>query len=514
MTGLRKTNRTADKIFKMHVNAKWLLVTLFAGCLFSCKKWEDHTAVENADLTKTLRDEIGQRSNLSRFTEYLAKTGLDKELASSKTYTVWAPTNEALQTIDPAIVADTARLRRFVSNHIANQTYFTRNAATPVRVPMLNGKSVTFTAGKFDEATIVEADKYVANGVLHVIDKVAPVYPSAWELLDSTRTQFQQNAFVQSLTRKVFDPTNAVVDSISAITGLPVYRPGTDSVPRNVFNTDVYDLRREDKQYTYFILTDAAYATELAKLNPYFRTSTADSTRTLASYALVKDLVVEGYYTQSQLPAVLQSKFGVNIPIDQSKIVETRRLSNGIAYVLSGINFTAREKIPEVIVQGEAYRGFFDAAGNAVTPRQNNVSAIFIRSRATPTTPQVPFTDMFAYNHGISGLNAQYQVRNLPSGKYKVYWVAPNDTLVIGGATRINPVVFNQRLAMGARGINFLPATPATGMAVAINNYSQVYLGDWVQAAYGTLDMFLTANASTGAGTNSLNLDYIRLVPE
>jgi hypothetical protein len=76
----------------------------------------------------------------------------------------------------------------------------------------------------------------------------------------------------------------------------------------------------------------------------------------------------------------------------------------------------------------------------------------------------------------------------------------------------IVPVVYNQRLAMGVRGTNFLPS--ATGQAVAINNYSEVYLGDWIQSSYGTLDMFLTAAASTSNTVNRLNLDYIKLVPD
>lgn len=496
----------------MHLKTTVLGIFIFALCLGGCKKWDDHTKVDNQDLTKTLLDEISQRSNLSRFNEYLKKTGLDKELASSKTYTVWAPVNDALQNLDPAIVADSARLRQFIANHISYQTYFTRNAAPAVRVPVLNGKRVNFSSTKFDDATITEADKYLSNGVLQVIDKVAPVYPNAWELLNATKTSFQQSAFILSLTRKVFDPSNAIIDSISSQTGLPVYHPGTDSVLRNSFNAEVFDLQSEANQYTYFILNDAAFNTEVAKLTPYFKTSSTDSTKSLASNAVVRDLIVEGVYTIAQLPAVLTSKFGVKIPVDKSKIVETRKMSNGVAYVISGINFDPKEKIPAVVVQGENYRGFFDAAGNPVTPRQNNVSAIFIRSRVTPGGE--PFIDMFAYNHGISALNAQYQVRNLPSVKYKVYWVAVNDTLIVDRTNRIDPVTFNQRLAMGARGTNFLPQTPPAAGLATPNNYNEVYLGDYEQSTYGTLDMFLTAAASTSNTANRLNLDYIKLVPD
>lgn len=494
-----------------------LSLLLVSGLVIAgCKKWDEHNELTNQDLSRTLADEISQRSNLSKFNEFLKSTGLDKELASSKTYTVWAPTNEALQSLDPAIVADSARLRQFVANHIASQSFFTKNVQQTVRVPMLNGKRVSYSATKFDDATITSADKYVSNGVLQVIDKFALAYPNAWELVNNTRTNFQQNAFILSLTRKVFDPTNAIIDSISSSTGLPVYRPGTDSVLRNTYNTDVYDLQNEEKQYTYFILTDAALNTEVTKLTPYFKTSTADSTKSLASFAVVKDLVVEGEYSLAQLPSVLTSRFGVKIPIDKNKIVETRRMSNGIAYVISDVNFDKKEKIPAVVVQGENYIRFLDANGNLTNPRQNNVSAVFTRARITPSGQQ--FTDMFAYGHGIAGLSAQYRVQRLPSVKYKVYWVVPNDTLNVNGA--IVPAAFTQRLAMGSRtatGTSLLPTVaPLPALNVKPLTYTEVYLGDYTQSAYGILDMFLmNATSTTGEpGGNRMNLDYIRLVPD
>lgn len=506
----------------MYLKKNLLCVFAFTLCMVACKKWDEHNKVENQDLSKNLLEEISQRTNLSKFYEYLKKTGLYKDLSSSKTYTVWAPANDALQSLDPAVIADSGRLRQFIANHISYQTFFTRNAQVPVRVPMLNGKQITFSSTKFDDASIIEADKYVSNGVLQIIDKMAPVLPNAWELVNNTKTQFQQSAYILSLTRNVFDPTNAIIDSISSTTGQPIYRPGTDSVLRNIYNTQVYDLQSEEKQYTYFILDDAAFNTEITKLNPFFKTTTADSTKNLASFGVAKDLIVEGVYTVAQLPAFLISKFGVPIPIDKSKIVETRKMSNGIAYVMTGINFVAKDKIPTVVVQGENYRGFFDVNGVSVTPRQNNVSAIFIRSRITPATapsPNALFTDMFAYGHGITSLSAQYRVQNLPSVKYKVYWMAPNDTLVISSTTVVT-AAFTQRLAMGTRtatGANLLPTVaPLPPLNVKPFTYNEVYLGDYTQAAFGTLDMFLTnATATTGEpGGNRLNLDYIKLVPD
>src|SRR5439155_7652093 len=148
----------------------FLWASLMTLALAGCKKWDEHNQVDNQDLTKTLSDEISQRSNLSKFYGYLKTTGLDKEISSSKTYTVWAPTNDALQSLDPAIVADSAKLRQFVANHIANQSYYTGSAQTELRVPVLNGKRVSFLNKKYDDANLTEADVTVGNGVLHVLD--------------------------------------------------------------------------------------------------------------------------------------------------------------------------------------------------------------------------------------------------------------------------------------------------------------------------------------------------------
>ncbi len=488
----------------MHFKTTLLGLMIFIFFMQGCKKWDDHTKITDENLTVNLLEEINNRSNLSKFSEYLQKTGLDNEISSSKTYTVWAPTNDALQNLDPAIISDINKLKQFISNHIAFQSYFTRNAQTTIRVPMLNGKQVSFSSNKFDEANIIEADKYVANGVLHVIDKAVPVLPNGWELISTAN--YKQNTFILSLTSTFQDPDLAIIDSISSVTGLPVYRPGTGIVTRNTFTTEVYDLKKEDKLYTYFILNDTAFNTEINKLKIYFNTSTADSTTNLSSYAVVKDLAVEGLYTIDQLPDTILSKFGVKIPINKNKIVETRRMSNGIAYVMSQINFTPKNKIPAVVIQGENPRGFFRPTGEVVDVRNTT----FYRVLVNPNTGQT-FNDIFVYNHGIANLNIQYQAKSLPSVKYKVYWVAVNDTVIVGALNpqvRV-PVAFNQRLAMGSR-----TATNFAAISIAPRIYSETYLGDYIQASYGTLDMFLTAANSTTTGANSLTLDYIKLVPD
>lgn len=476
-------------IKRMLLTRKYIVWVAFFALNFSaCKKWDDHTAITNPDLNGSLLQKINGQPNLSRFSDYLVKTGLDKELSSSKAYTVWAPTNDALQNLDAAIISDTAKLKQYLTNHIALTTYYTSNANTPVRVQMLNGKRVTFSGNSFDEATITEGDKIVGNGVLHIINKPVAPLPNAWELINNTTSTYQQSTFIKSLNFSGFDPSLAIVDSINSQTGQPIYRPGTGVVARNLFNDRVVDLKDESKQYTYFVLTNAALSNQITAQSPYFKTSTADSTYNLAAYNVVKDLAVEGMYTQANLPDTLVSKFGVKIPVDKSKIVETRKLSNGIMYVMSGINFSIEDKIQPITIQGEKPFAFL----------LDRRSTTYYRVRANPATGNT-FNDLVVNNHGVSNYSITYKANNVNTTKYKVYWVAVND---------FQSSTFQQRLLMESP-----TATTFPYVTVPLNNYNEVLLGEYTVNNFGTLDMYLTSANSTTNGVNSLTLDYIKLVP-
>lgn len=269
------------------------------------------------------------------------------------------------------------------------------------------------------------------------------------------------------------------------------------------FNQEVFDLNNEDKQYTYFVLNDVAFKTEVDSLLPFYKTGKADSTNKLASMKVVRDAVVEGLYPVSQLPASLTSKFGVSIPVDRNAIIETRRVSNGIVHIVNRLNFLTKQKIDSVYVQGEVPVDFFRPTGERINVR----SSTFFRIRTDSATKQ-PFNDIFIYNHGIAALNVLYRIPNLPSARYKVYWKALNDTIRVSSNT-INPVSFTQRLAMGSR-----TATNFPYITVGFNTFAEIPLTpDYIHASYGTLDIYLTAANVTTAGANSLTLDYIKLVP-
>lgn len=473
----------------MRFRNKFLLVAVCALLFAACKKWDDHTEVTNQDLKQNLLQAISADANLSKFREYIGKAGLDSLLQSSKTFTVWAPSNSALQTLDASIINDNTLLKNFILNHISFQSYFTRDPQPVIRVGMVNGKYNNFTVNTFDEGTILSADKFVSNGVLHTIDKFSLVLPNIWEFITSTTSQYAQNAYIKTLDFNSFDPSIAVIDSISSTTGLPIYHPGTGIVVRNRFNDRVYDMRREDKQYTYLVITDAGFKQEADSLKPYYAVGNTVATDSLTRWNTVKDLAFEGAYTTATIPPVLTSKFGTPVPVVPGFIVETKKMSNGFVYILSKVDVVTASKFKAITVEGENPTG-------SIVDRRGNTN---YRVRYNPVTAK-NFSDILVTGHGYSGFYTFYHLPEMPSMKYNVVGFAVNDFQT--GAVTDSIAAANLTGTVFGTLPHVVPLYTATGA------YNEVSLGQITVSSYGTLEIRLKAQ-----GTNPIVLDYVRLVP-
>jgi uncharacterized surface protein with fasciclin (FAS1) repeats len=510
----------------MRLRKKYLLL---AACIavtgLCCRKWDDHVAVNEQPLNQTLQEYIHTQPNLSKFSEYLVKTGLDKVIGSSKNYTVWAPTNDALNSLPQDVVNDTAKLKPWLLNHIALQLYFTRMATDSIRVPMLNGKRIYFFNKKFDDAGIQQADIYVRNGALHIIDKAIAPLPSIWEFIESTKTKYIQSAYLTSLDYLVQDPTRAELDSINPVTGQPVYKPNTGIIKINSFRTKVYDVGNEDSLYTYVVMDNAAYAAETNKQKIFFKSPDADITNGNASWNVAKDLAVKGLYSPGNLPPTLLSKFNVHISVSKAAIIETHKASNGIIYVVNAAAAPIEEKVPVVIVQSDNPVAFKSREDKYMTK-------VFYRQRNNPLTGQ-SFNDLYL-NLGSSGANfyVDFVTNGLYATKYKVYWVALNDKSISGqnddpygtDSTLQQILQISEDTAK-----NYLPTVmPAK---VKPYDYTEVLLGEYTNNSYNgllssipdginyyptpaTRRLRLQAPATTTTGIPyNLTLDYLKFVP-
>ena len=464
-----------------------LLVLLIAS---GCKKWEDQLAVTHPQVNRTLMEQITSDPNLSKFREMLNRTGYDQDLASSKNFTVFAPTNAALASVDPALTDDLTKLMKFVGNHIATQTYFTKEAgASTLRIKMLNGKYNNLTATTIGDVKIAAADKFMKNGALHVIETALPALDNVWEtLVNDASLPAKQRAYLQTLYRNVYDVTNAIQIGVNPVTGAPVYQAGTDSIRSNQFWRNVYDVRDESKEFTFFVMQDTAWDAEMTKLNPYFVTTTADSTKELASWEIAKDLAFSGAVTAANLPDTLASKFAIRVPA-KGMVIRTVKTSNGLIHVMAKVDVPVRNRLKTFVIQGEDYR----------YQSTDKRSVTYFRDRFNGLTG-TDFRDVLVFNHGVATFNMNYSIFGVNSIKYRAYWVAVND---------FQTTTYTQLLGIGTPTSTILPYT-----TVAVNNYSEVLLGEFTMARYNHfLDIFLTAANTTVAATNPIVCDYIKLVP-
>ncbi|MEO6523399.1 MAG: fasciclin domain-containing protein [Mucilaginibacter sp.] len=473
-----------------------LLFTLIAAVFTSCKnQWDSHDTITDPALGVTVLQQINNNADLSKFSQYLAQTGYDKVIAGSKTFTVWAPTNAAITaalTIDATIATDTGKLKRFVGNHISYQLYPTSLPQPSVRVKMLNGKSITFTKTKFEDANIVLSNIYSSNGLLHTIDQAIIPKLNIWDYIKSlTTVGAKQRAYLLSQNYLHQDTTRAKQIGVDALTGRPIYDPTSAIDTLNYYISSTQNIKSEDKQFTYFVLTDAAFDAETNKVLPYFATAVPQSSTLLANYNVTKDLAIPGLITLNNLPDTIISPFNVKVPINKANIVQTYNASNGIVYVISSVPYRLKDKITPIVIQGESTIGFSrsDKAGNILyrTKLDNN---------------GVPFSDIFIETNGTGTLtalfSALYFVPNMNSVSYKVYWRAIND----------RAVAFSQQLNFGTSTAATFPYT-----LVPLLNYSETLIGTYTVTQYGSQFMFLTGANNTTSGTNSLSLDYVKLIP-
>jgi hypothetical protein len=275
------------------------------------------------------------------------------------------------------------------------------------------------------------------------------------------------------------------VTGINPTTGEPIYQPGSDSVYTNLFWNRVHDLKNETKQYTLFVLADAAWDAEVAKFKPYYVvTGNVDSNTLVTSWNVVKDFAVDTVYNPASIPDTIVSKFGTKLPVERSAIVKTIKTSNGIVYIMNKMNVLPSSKIATIRIEGEDYTASsHDRRGNT-----------YFRDRLNTITG-LDFRDVFVTGHGVTAFNLRYQLQEIPSVKYKAYWVAYND---------VPSLTLSQRLVIGSTASTTFPLT-----SVPANSFNEQYIGEFTMTKYEPLyNIYLVAN-----GTNPILCDYIKLVP-
>lgn len=155
-------------------------------------------------LHENLSDAISAETSLTLFSQALQRAGLSDMLKEAGPYTIYAPTNEAMQALgytsiqvvneeDPAVLAALLKYhivadRRFVNDYIlstgssavSSQGMINNNTVKVTLVPdtQIPGAfgSITFQGtGNTGQVHLVRQDIITGNGVLHIIDQVLKI---------------------------------------------------------------------------------------------------------------------------------------------------------------------------------------------------------------------------------------------------------------------------------------------------------------------------------------------------
>ncbi|MBD0824474.1 fasciclin domain-containing protein [Aestuariibaculum marinum] len=482
---------------KISINkySKAILASLSLMAVVSCSDpWDDHAESSDDNLKQNLGERLTSISETSEFGKLLTETGYDRVLANTKTYTVWAPTNEAMASVPANELVNLNSKKRFVSNHIALTAFGSISNQDTVTVKMLSTKNLEFIGGKvMDGASVVTADQYTSNGVYHIVSDALVPRSNIWEYIKSMNGSNAMSSYLLSLNE--FN----IYQSDSTAKAMAETMPGvySDSLT-NSYLKNVYNLNNENNKYTFFLLEDDAFNTEVQKLEPYLTKSNADSTTTYASYFTTRDFAFHKSISQENLPDTLVSRFGVKVPINKDNIIQQVPLSNGVLYMVGAMDVPLETRLLTKQIEGENPSGFSqgDKRGNTYYREKEDLYGVM-------------FNDIMVQNHGEPLFSIYYGASNLYSTTYKVYWRAIND---------IQSNTFQQRLRFGGM-FNELgevvdPIATLDYTDVPPNIYDEIYIGEFTLEEAGDLDLISLIAANSGSnGVNTLTLDYIKLVP-
>lgn len=480
---------------------KLLVGVLTIVALVSCSDpWDDRQQIDDANLKVTLDVAITNTAGTSEFTKLLVQTGYDTILAASKTYTVFVPTNEAIAQVDSAILGNPEALKEFVGNHIALTAFSSVRGTEETQIKMFSAKYLIFKgAALIDDATIIDADHYAANGVFHVINKALTPKMNIWQYINSKAGSSAMSDYLLSLNEfSIYASDVTSKETAAAFPG--IY---SDSLS-NSYLKNVYNLNNEKNSYTFFLMEDDGYNAEVDKMKPYLikktNDPTIDSTAIYSKYFTLRDMAYGKKYEIDNLPASLTSRFGVEVPIDKTQIVGQIRLSNGIVYIMKKVDVPLAKRLLTKKIEGENNSGYWGSRNK-----------IFYRDKVDPFG--VFYNDIMVQDPGKAEFTLMYKDKDFFSTKYKVYWRAINDR---------QSNVFQQRLRIGGKWAVVNTVTTQIGVLydvpltnVELNNYTEVYLGEFTLTEAIDIDLIsLVAANNTVNGNNSLTLDYLKFVPE
>lgn len=187
-----------------------IIVVLFLGLVFSgCKNdWDEHYDTYPETVDQNVWDAMQNNEEISQFVQILAENQLDTLFRTDKAYSIFAPSNSAMQAFLNSNEVDTTLLKYHISRFFIQlknisgkrkiQTYSEKFALLE-----RNGNEATLDGIKINfESLLYE------NGKYFIIEQVAPPRPNLYEFFSKNNEVLKR--YIDSQDSIILDPEKSI----------------------------------------------------------------------------------------------------------------------------------------------------------------------------------------------------------------------------------------------------------------------------------------------------------------
>ena len=284
-----------------------------AGCsiiaalaLGACSDWDDHFNADASILPSqntNLWESIKNDGELTQFAALIEKTGYDKIIAGSQSFTIWAPKDNAIGFDYTSLTAlsDSVLINDFVKNHISRANTLLSGQKNQERVYMLNNKLMHISGNSSSEGigsyTIQDIGLSMpniatANGTLHKLEGRIPFTPNIYESLDTTNHQIDSIAkYFRKYHKREIDKSKSTAGP--ALNGELTYIDTVYSESNSLYSLFNAYINHEDSSYTMILPTNKAWTEAKTTISEFYNYAPEFSVlQTVATATGTKDTIV------------------------------------------------------------------------------------------------------------------------------------------------------------------------------------------------------------------------------
>lgn len=400
-------------------------------------EWDSHYEADDTVVAENnLWETILSNEDLSDFADILEKNEYDDILSASQTYTVWAPSNTALASLD---VADSLIVKEFIKNHIARFSE-TASGSLDDDITMLNTKVVNFSESNGDyyieDIPLVTKNCLARNGILHTIDHTIDFFYNIWEYLPKNAEIDSLSSYLYSYNKTIFSSEESVAGDVDD-NGNTVYLDSVFIDDNEKFQ-ELGMLNDEDSTYMVICPTNEAWSAAYQNIESYYNFFSYDEIeadtlkRNYTLLALTNDLVFSESM-QGNTADSLVSTQGHVLDNPDTLLMGAQKIeaSNGDLYVVDSLRIKPWQSFhEEIVVEAETLSG-----------RENTFSAIYSRNSYGSSVSGISnnyYIDIIPTN-AASNPSVTFEVPNTLSAAYNIYCVFVPETVENSSATDMKP---------------------------------------------------------------------------